>query len=98
LTVLKGRPQSHSKIGWQFFTDAVIRKISEHRQHVVFMLWGNHAQSKAAFIDAGRHLVLKAAHPSPLARGAFFGCKHFSQANAYLLKHHKEAINWQLPE
>ncbi|MBQ1718152.1 MAG: uracil-DNA glycosylase, partial [Bacteroidales bacterium] len=81
LTVRAGEPTSHSAIGWQEFTDAVIRCISEKREGVVFMLWGNYARSKAPLIDPYRHTILQAAHPSPLARGAFFGCRHFSQAN-----------------
>ena len=96
LTVRAGVAASHAGLGWQNFTDAVIKLISERCERVVFMLWGNYARSKAGLIDSGRHLVLQAAHPSPLARGAFFGCRHFSQANAYLVKTGRSPINWQL--
>ena len=96
LTVEKKKAGSHSKAGWQNFTDAVIRKLSEERENLVFMLWGNFAKRKEVLIDADKHLILKAAHPSPLAGGAYFGSKHFSQANAYLEKHGKGAIDWSL--
>ena len=96
LTVRAGVATSHAGLGWQNFTDAVIKLISERCEGVVFMLWGNYARSKAGLIDSGRHLVLQAAHPSPLARGAFFGCRHFSQANAYLVRTGRSPINWQL--
>ena len=96
LTVRAGVAASHAGLGWQNFTDAVINLISERCEGVVFMLWGNYARSKAGLIDSGRHLVLQAAHPSPLARGAFFGCRHFSQANAYLVRTGRSPINWQL--
>ena len=84
LTVRCAEAASHSKIGWQEFTDAVIRYISDNCEGVVFMLWGNFARTKSELIDHSRHCVLEAAHPSPLARGAFFGCRHFSKANEYL--------------
>ena len=77
LTVRGGEAASHSGIGWQQFTDAVIRYISDNLEGVVFLLWGNYARSKKDLIDTSRHHVLEAAHPSPLARGAFFGCRHF---------------------
>lgn len=96
LTVRGGEPTSHSAIGWQKFTDEVIRIISENCKGVVFLLWGNYARSKAPLIDGSRHLVLEAAHPSPLARGAFFGCRHFSKTNAYLSQQGKTPIDWQL--
>lgn len=96
LTVEHRQPQSHQKIGWQNFTDAVIRRLSEQREHLVFMLWGNFARKKNVLIDASRHLILEAAHPSPLAGGAFFGCKHFSKANTYLQEHGLEPIRWQV--
>lgn len=96
LTVRAGVAASHAGLGWQNFTDAVIKLISERCEGVVFMLWGNYARSKAGLIDSSRHLVLQAAHPSPLARGAFFGCRHFSQANAYLVRSGRSPINWQL--
>jgi len=96
LTVLAGQPASHSRIGWQEFTDAVIRTVSERCDGVVFLLWGRFAQGKAPLIDPARHLVLTAAHPSPLAGGAFFGCRHFSRTNAYLISRGKTPIDWQL--
>ena len=96
LTVRSGEAASHSKIGWEEFTDAVIRYISDNCDGVVFMLWGNFARSKRALIDHSRHHVLEAAHPSPLARGAFFGCRHFSRANALLVAQGSRPIDWQL--
>ena len=96
LTVRGGEAASHSKIGWQEFTDAVIKYVSDNCEGVVFMLWGNFARTKAELIDASRHVVLQAAHPSPLARGAFFGCRHFSQANAALTASGRTPIDWQL--
>ena len=96
LTVRAGIAASHSKIGWEEFTDAVIRYISDNCEGVVFLLWGNFARSKSALIDRSRHHVLEAAHPSPLARGAFFGCRHFSQANALLSAQGKSPIDWVL--
>ena len=96
LTVRAGEPTSHGGIGWQTFTDAVIRTVSERRDGVVFLLWGNYARSKAPLVDGSRHLVLEAAHPSPLARGAFFGCRHFSRCNDYLKAHGATPIDWKL--
>src|SRR5574344_2015307 len=96
LTVRAGEPTSHSGIGWQEFTDAVIRTISDKCSGVVFLLWGNYARSKAALIDRSRHFVLEAAHPSPLARGAFFGCRHFSKTNEILKNEGRTPIDWQL--
>ena len=96
LTVRAGEPTSHAGIGWQSFTDAVIRCISDRCSGVVFLLWGNYARSKAPLVDTSRHFVLQAAHPSPLARGAFFGCRHFSQANAILASLGRKPIDWQL--
>ena len=96
LTVRAAEAASHSRIGWQEFTDAVIKYISDNCEGVVFMLWGNFARGKSELIDHSRHCVLEAAHPSPLARGAFFGCRHFSQANTYLLSTSRTPINWQL--
>ncbi len=96
LTVEHKQAGSHRKAGWQSFTDAVIRKLSEQREHLVFMLWGNFAKGKKELINPDRHLVLTAAHPSPLARGAFFGSKHFSQGNQYLEQHDIAPIKWQL--
>lgn len=96
LTVRSGEPTSHSAIGWQTFTDAVISTISDKCEGVVFLLWGNYAKSKAPLIDRARHHVLEAAHPSPLARGAFFGCRHFSKTNEILKAEGKSPIDWQL--
>ena len=96
LTVRSGEAASHSKIGWEEFTDAVIRYISDNCSGVVFMLWGNFARSKRDLVDRSRHFVLEAAHPSPLARGAFFGCRHFSQANNLLGSCGRQPIDWQL--
>ncbi|MBK8706336.1 MAG: uracil-DNA glycosylase [Saprospiraceae bacterium] len=95
LTVEHNQPSSHKAIGWQFFTDAVIKKLSEQRQHLVFMLWGNFAKKKKELIDTQRHLVLEAPHPSPLAGGGFAGCKHFSQANVYLEAHGIAPVDWE---
>ena len=96
LTVEAGKAASHSRIGWQTFTDAVISYLSENRKGLVFMLWGNYARSKKVLIDTSRHTVLEAAHPSPLAGGAFFGCRHFSKANAVLMSEGLEPIDWRL--
>lgn len=98
LTVEQGQAASHQGKGWEQFTDRVIHVINDQREGVVFMLWGAYAQRKGAFIDQQRHRVLKAPHPSPLSchRG-FFGCKHFSQANAYLEGRGETAIDWSLP-
>ncbi|ARQ99885.1 uracil-DNA glycosylase [Campylobacter porcelli] len=94
LTVEKGRPASHSKIGWQSFINGVISTINSKFTNCVFMLWGNHARALAPLIDPKSHLILQAAHPSPLARGAFFGSRHFSKCNDYLLAHAKTPIEW----
>ncbi len=97
LTVRAGEPMSHSKIGWANFTDTVIKKISGYKEHAVFMLWGKFAQDKKLLIDETKHLILKAAHPSPLsAFNGFFGCKHFSKANAYLVSKGIDPIDWKL--
>ena len=98
LTVEAGQPTSHQKRGWEEFTDHVIDVINEQRENVVFILWGAYAQRKGQRIDQNKHLVLKAAHPSPLSanRGGFFGCKVFSKANNYLKQHGIEPIDWQL--
>lgn len=97
LTVRAGEPLSHSKTGWHEFTDSVIKKISDAKSNVVFMLWGKSAQEKQALIDETKHLVLKAAHPSPFsADKGFFGCRHFSKANEYLVKNRIDAIDWRL--
>jgi uracil-DNA glycosylase len=96
LTVEDSKPGSHREIGWLEFTDSVIKTLSDTKEHVVFLLWGNYAGSKETLIDSSKHLILKAAHPSPLARGAFFGCKHFSKTNAYLLKTGQSEVQWAL--
>ena len=98
LTVVHKKPKSHEKIGWDKFTDAVIKKLSDEREGNVFMLWGGFAKKKAALIDGSKHLILEAAHPSPLAGNAFQGSKHFSQANAYLAKQGQATIDWKLSE
>ena len=95
LTVEQKKPGSHKKIGWQLFTDAVIRLLSDQGEAIVFLLWGNFAKNKKELIDGSKHLILEAAHPSPLARGAFFGSKHFSKTNEYLISKNKTPINWQ---
>jgi uracil-DNA glycosylase len=95
LTVQAGKPGSHQKLGWETFTDAVIQKISHEKEHVVFLLWGKYAQAKESRIDTSKHLVLKAPHPSPFsAYTGFLGCKHFSKANAYLIKTKQTPIDW----
>lgn len=97
LTVEAHKPMSHAQIGWHHFTDAVIRKISDEKEHVVFMLWGKFAQSKEGLIDTSKHLVLKAAHPSPLsAYNGFYGCRHFSKTNKWLEEQGLPVINWNL--
>ena len=96
LSVGANRANSHSGFGWQIFTDAVIKILSARRQNLVFMLWGNFAKAKSALINAQRHLILTAAHPSPLAGGAFFGCRHFSRCNEYLRAHGLGEIDWDL--
>ncbi|WP_373475044.1 uracil-DNA glycosylase [Sphingorhabdus sp.] len=99
LTVEMAKAASHSQKGWERFTDAVIKLVNDKPDPVVFLLWGSYAQKKAAFVDATRHLVLKAAHPSPLsAHKGFLGCRHFSQANAFLEKHGQSPIDWSLPD
>lgn len=95
LTVEKDKAGSHQGKGWEVFTDAVIKAISTQKEHVVFILWGKFAQSKAQLIDASKHLILMAAHPSPFsAYNGFFGCKHFSKTNDYLKQHHLPIVNW----
>ncbi len=96
LTVQANRAASHQKIGWQTFTDAAIRKLSEEREGLVFMLWGNFAKKKAALIDKNKHHILASGHPSPLSSRYFFGCKHFSKANEILKEQGKEPIDWSL--
>jgi uracil-DNA glycosylase len=95
LTVRAGQAGSHQRQGWEEFTDAAIRVLATERTHLVFILWGAYAQKKGAFIDRTRHLVLASAHPSPLsAYNGFFGNKHFSRANAYLVEHGQTPIQW----
>jgi uracil-DNA glycosylase len=95
LTVRQSEPGSHSRIGWLNFTDAVIKKISDKKSGVVFLLWGKYAQEKKTLIDASKHFILEAAHPSPLsAHNGFFGCKHFSKTNTLLVHQGKNAIDW----
>ena len=96
LTVRAGEPASHSRIGWMEFTDAVISTVSARCDGVVFLLWGGFARSKKELIDMSRHSVLEAAHPSPLAGGAFFGCRHFSKTNDILIREGKTPIDWSL--
>lgn len=96
LTVRSGEPASHNSIGWQAFTDQVIRTVSDRCEGVVFLFWGNYARAKSSLVDISRHHVLEAAHPSPLARGAFFGCRHFSKTNEILISEGKTPIEWQL--
>ena len=95
LTVREHQPRSHANLGWSEFTDAAVRAINEHGENVVFMLWGSDAIRKGSMINRAKHLVLTAPHPSPLsASRGFFGCRHFSQANAYLQAHGKSPIIW----
>lgn len=97
LSVERGKAGSHSKIGWERFTDEVIQVVNRERESVVFLLWGSYAQAKGQSIDTKRHLILKAPHPSPLsAHRGFFGCRHFSKANAFLQSHSQSPIDWAL--
>lgn len=99
LTVEQGRANAHQGKGWEQFTDAVIRELNDHREGIVFMLWGSYAQKKGQFIDRKKHCVLTAPHPSPLsAHRGFLGCSHFSKANDYLQKHQQQPVDWSLPE
>lgn len=95
LTVEAHRPASHSGRGWEELTDEAIIRLSRDRENIVFILWGAHAQKKAPLIDAGKHLILRAPHPSPLsAHRGFFGCRHFSRTNEYLIAHNQTPIQW----
>ncbi len=97
LTVRAGQAASHSCHGWEQFTDAAIRALSEQREHLVFILWGNYAIAKQSLIDSGKHLILKSVHPSPLsAYRGFFGCHHFSKTNNYLIQNGINPIDWSL--
>ncbi len=98
LTVREGQPGSHQGKGWEKFTDAVIKKISDEKKGIVFLLWGRFAHTKETLIDGNKHFILKAAHPSPLARGAFFGCKHFSKTNKILAHQGIQPIDWEIRE
>lgn len=97
LTVREHAANSHSKCGWAWFTDSVIKLISDKTENTVFILWGGNARSKAPLIDGKKHLILQSVHPSPLsAYNGFFGCKHFSKTNEYLIAHGKNPIDWNL--
>jgi len=99
LTVEMGQAASHQRKGWEEFTDAVVRAINDRPNPIIFLLWGAYAQKKASFVDTNRHLVLKAAHPSPLsAHNGFLGCRHFSKANSFLQSRGLPPIDWSLPE
>ena len=96
LTVEKDKPGSHAGIGWETFTDRIVEILNAHCENLVFMLWGQYAKNKGAGIDSSRHLVLKSTHPSPFAaRHGFFGCRHFSHANQYLVEHGIAPVDWQ---
>lgn len=98
LTVEAGKAHSHASLGWEKFTDRVIAALNDHREGLVFLLWGNHAQKKGQYIDRQRHHVLMAPHPSPLsAHRGFLGCAHFSQTNQFLTEEGKQPITWQIP-
>lgn len=98
LTVEQAKAGSHQGKGWEVFTDSIVNALNAHRQGVVFLLWGSYAQKKGAMIDQNKHFVLRSAHPSPLsAYRGFFGCKHFSQTNQYLVQNGQSPINWSLP-
>ena len=97
LTVRKGKPQSHKNIGWEIFTNNIIKKLSNEKHDLVFLLWGKNAQSKIDLIDKEKHYILNSSHPSPFsAHKSFFGCKHFSKTNLFLLKKKKKPISWSL--
>lgn len=96
LTVERNSAAAHRNLGWQLFTDDVIHTLSEKRKHIVFMLWGNFARNKRTLIDDSKHLILEAAHPSPLAGNAFMGCRHFSKANEYLISKGLEPVSWDI--
>lgn len=97
LTVRAGEPMSHSKIGWATFTDTVIKTISDNKKNIVFLLWGKFAQEKRVLIDETKHCILRSVHPSPLsAHSGFFGCKHFSKTNEYLMSKGIDPVDWSL--
>lgn len=97
LTVEKGKSKSHAKLGWEVLTDYIIDLLNKKDKSIVFMLWGNPSKKKASLIDPDKHLVLQAAHPSPLAGGAFFGCDHFKKCNEFLYETYPDVIDWQIP-
>lgn len=97
LTVRANMSGSHSNMGWEYFTDKVILKLNEKDKPICFMLWGSYAKKKLELIDQSKHYVLEAQHPSPLTRGAFFGCKHFSKCNKFLKERYGSEIDWQIP-
>ena len=96
LTVEHKRPASHRSIGWEQFTDKVIQTLSKKKEGLIFLLWGRYAQSKSSLINQAKHYVLLAPHPSPLARGGFFDCRHFSKTNELLVKQDLEPVDWQI--
>ncbi len=96
LTVVKSSPGSHRGKGWEKFTDEIVKLLSQKRSGIVFMLWGAYAQKKGEIIDSSKHLILKAAHPSPFSAHRFLGCKHFSKANEFFKKNGKTEINWEI--
>jgi len=99
LTVRAHQANSHANCGWSWFTDSVIALLSERKEHLVFLLWGGNARRKASLIDRQKHLILECAHPSPLsAYNGFFGCRHYSKTNDYLIRHGKTPIDWNLNE
>jgi uracil-DNA glycosylase len=95
LTVLASKPASHAGVGWEIFTDAVIQTLNNHREHIVYMLWGKYAQAKGSVIDRNNNLVLTSAHPSPYSASRFFNNHHFSQCNTYLINHGENPIDWR---
>jgi len=97
LSVERGKSRSHDNIGWERLTDYIIYSLGQKDQSLIFMLWGNYARRKASLIQPNTHLILEAAHPSPLAGGAFFGCNHFIKANEYLYETQPHTIDWQIP-
>lgn len=99
LTVRASEPGSHQKQGWEIFTDTIIKTLSDKKEHLVFLLWGNYAKQKAALVDESKHLIISSAHPSPFsAYNGFFGTRPFSKANAWLAKHDLRPINWHLED
>jgi uracil-DNA glycosylase len=97
LTVRASQAGSHQGKGWEIFTDAVIKTLSEKKDGLVFILWGRYAQAKESIINSSKHLILKAAHPSPFSsHNGFFGCRHFSKTNSFLVSAGKKPINWSL--